>query len=78
MALLIHLEDPRFTDELCSYFERSGFEAHARGPGVAQVAMPEVSDAAQSRREIELHLRVWQAIRPMAHAFLTGAPGRAN
>jgi len=67
-AMLIQLDDHALVDDLCAHFTRSGFTARSVGGGTAEIARPIPSTEEQDRREILLHLRVWQIINPGATA----------
>ena len=66
--MLIQLDDHALVDDLCAHFARSGFTARPVGAGAAEVARPIPSTEDQDRREILLHLRVWQIVNPDVEA----------
>lgn len=59
----LRLFDPATLPELRQHFTRSGFSVAEDGEGVS-IRRPEAPDAEHERREIELHLQVWQAMHP--------------
>lgn len=62
--MLITLDDQTLLDDLRGHFTRSGFTAEHVGGGMADVQRPDAPDEDQARREIVLHLRVWQIANP--------------
>jgi hypothetical protein len=62
--MLIRLNDASLVDDLCAHFRRSGFTAEAEGGGMIEIRRPDAPSPEQERREVELHLRVWQATNP--------------
>jgi hypothetical protein len=62
--MLIALDDHALVDDLREHFTRSGFTAEHVGGGMADVQRPDAPDDDQARREIILHLRVWQIGNP--------------
>ena len=68
--MLIRLDDPSLTDDLCAHFRRSGFTAESVGGSMVGVRRPDAPSVEQERREVELHLRVWRATNPAARAEL--------
>jgi hypothetical protein len=68
--MLIRTDDHSFVDDLCAHYRRSGFHAESVGGGVIEVARPDAADEEQERREVLMHLRVWEISNPNAHAEL--------
>jgi hypothetical protein len=62
--MLIRLSDPSLVDDLCESFRRAGFSAEPAGESMAEVYRPDAPEPGQERREVEIHLRVWQAMQP--------------
>jgi hypothetical protein len=62
--MLIRLSDQSLVDDLCESFRRAGFSAEPAGASMAEVFRPDAPERGQERREIEIHLRVWQAMQP--------------
>jgi hypothetical protein len=62
-AMLIQLDNHAVgVSELCAHFRRSGFRAESVGGGmVSRVAAPTED---QERRDLLLHLRVWEVSNP--------------
>jgi hypothetical protein len=69
-AMHLRLFDPAALPELRQHFTRSGFSVAEDGERLI-VGRPEAPDARQERREIELHLQVWQAMHPEVGVELT-------
>jgi|GEM_PF-5680560 len=69
--MLITLHDRALVDDLCAHFTRSGFEAEPAGGGTVEIRRPDAPTPEQERREVELHLRVWQVANPGAGVDLT-------
>jgi hypothetical protein len=68
--MLIRLSDASLADDLCAHFRRSGFECDPAGASMVDVSRPDAPSVEQERRELALHLRVWQAIHPEVSAEL--------
>jgi hypothetical protein len=66
----LRLFDPAALPELRQHFARSGFSVAEDGERL-EIARPEVADARDERREIELHLQVWQTMHPDVRVELT-------
>jgi hypothetical protein len=62
----IHVDDHALVNELCTHFARSGFTAGSVGGGVIEIARPDATSDDQERREVLLHLRVWEIVNPGA------------
>jgi hypothetical protein len=62
--MLIRLDDHANVADLCDHYTRSGFAAECVGGGMIEVTRPDAPTQDQGRREIELHLRVWQIANP--------------
>jgi hypothetical protein len=67
----LRLLDPAALHELRHHFARSGFSVAGNGESLV-ISWPGAVDAADERREIELHLQVWQAMHPEAPVEITG------
>ena len=59
----VRLFDPAAIHELRHHFARSGFSVAGNGENLV-LGRPGALDAADERREIELHLQVWQTMHP--------------
>jgi hypothetical protein len=66
--MLIRTNTPSEVDDLCAHFVRSGFLAEPAGGSMVEVQRPDAPTPEQERREVEVHLRVWQAANPDATA----------
>jgi hypothetical protein len=62
--MLIRLSEPTLVESLCEDFRRAGFTAQAAGGSMVEVQRPDAPQPDQERREVEFHLRVWQAMNP--------------
>jgi hypothetical protein len=68
--MLIRLSDATLADDLCAHFTRSGFPCDPAGGSMVEVSRPDAPSPEQERREIEVHLRIWEATHPEATAEL--------
>ena len=66
--MLIRLSETDLVDDLCESFRRAGFTAESAGGSMAEVYRIDAPEQDQERREIEIHLRIWHAIRSEANA----------
>jgi len=51
-------------NDLCAHYTRSGFTAESVGGGMVEVTRLDAPTEAQQRREVLLHLRVWEVLNP--------------
>lgn len=65
--MLIRVSDASLVDDLCAHFRRSGFGCDPAGGSMVDVSRLDAPSIEQERREIALHLRVWNAM----HAVVT-------
>jgi hypothetical protein len=63
-AMLIYVSDTELVDELCAHYDRSGFRAKAVGGGMVELDRPDAPSVEQGRREITMHLRIWEILNP--------------
>ncbi|MEO8289839.1 MAG: hypothetical protein ABI649_02450 [Gaiellaceae bacterium] len=70
--MLIRLSDQSSVEDFCAHFRRSGFTVESAGGSMLQVYRLDAPDKEQERREVELHLRVWQATNPGINVELVG------
>jgi len=68
--MYLRLEDHALVDDLCAHYRRSGFTAEPAGSGVVEIRRPDAPDPSQERREVLMHLRVWEVLQPSARAEL--------
>ena len=68
--MLIRTDDHTLVDDLCAHYRRSGFHAESVGGGMIEVGRPDAPDVDQERREVLMHLRVWEVTHPDARAEL--------
>jgi len=66
--MLVRLNDDLLVDDLCAHFRRSDFIAERAGGSMVDVRRPTAPTSEQERREIEWHLRVWNAANPTGRA----------
>jgi hypothetical protein len=64
--MLIRTDDHSLVDHLCAHYRRSGFHAESVGGGMIEVARPDAPNEDQERREVLMHLRVWEVTNPEA------------
>jgi hypothetical protein len=62
--MLIRVNDGSLVEDLCAHFTRSGFTVESAGGSMIQIDLRGAPSKDQERREIEQHLRVWQASNP--------------
>jgi hypothetical protein len=68
--MLIRMDDHTLVDDLCAHYRRSGFLAESVGGGMIDVSRADAPDGAQERREVRMHLRVWEVTHPDGRAEL--------
>jgi hypothetical protein len=68
VAMLIRLDDNTLVDDLCAHYRRSGFGVEHMGGGMIEVTRNDAPSPDQERREVLMHLRVWEAVNPNARA----------
>ena len=68
--MLVRVSDAAFLTGLAIHFRRSGFAIQEAGELMIEVLRPDAPDPGQERREVELHLAVWQATHPGVKAEL--------
>jgi hypothetical protein len=71
--MLIRTDNHSLVDDLCAHYRRSGFHVESVGGGMVEVAPPDASNQEQERREVLMHLRVWEVTNPDTHAELDPA-----
>ena len=62
--MLIEIENPEYADAVRVHFTRSGFRVRLVSDGVIDVRLDDAPNANQERLEVDLHLRVWEAMNP--------------
>ena len=67
----LRLLDPAALPELRQHFVRSGFSVVAADAERLVIRRLDAANAEQERREIELHLQVWQTMHPDARVEIT-------
>jgi hypothetical protein len=68
--MLISIDDHTLTDDLCAHYRRSGFHAEAVGGGMVDVTLRDAPTPDQERREIVMHLRIWEVTNPDRRAHM--------
>jgi hypothetical protein len=67
----LRLFDPAAIPELRQHFHRSGFAIADDGERLV-IRRPDARNAEHERREIELHLQVWQTMHPDVRVEIAG------
>lgn len=67
----LRLLDPAALPELRQHFARSGFSVAGNGDRLV-ISRPGERSPAKERREIELHLQVWQTMHPDVQVEIRG------
>jgi hypothetical protein len=62
--VLITIENPEYVSDVCAHFTRSGFQAQQVSTEAIEVRRDDAPTAHQERLEVDLHLRVWEAMNP--------------
>ena len=69
-SMLIRLHNTALVDDLCVHFLRSGFTVERAGGGMVEVERPDAPSPQQARREVLMHLRIWDVLNPDARCEL--------
>ena len=67
--MLIQVDDHALVEDLGAHFARSGFDARLVGGGMVEISRAGDSDEAL-RRDVAVHLRVWEVVNPGATVTL--------
>jgi hypothetical protein len=70
--LLIRIDNHALVNNLCAHYRRSGFTAQPVGGGMIEVTRPNALTEELERRDVVLHLRVWDVLNPEATASVVG------
>ena len=70
--MLIRIDNHALVNNLCAHYRRSGFTAQPVGGGMIEITRPDSPTEDQHRREVLLHLRVWDVRNPEATASVVG------
>jgi hypothetical protein len=62
--MLIRVNDNALVDDLCAHYRRSGFHAEPVDGDMIEVHRQDAPTRDQERREVLMHLRVWEAVNP--------------
>jgi hypothetical protein len=68
--MLIRLDDNTLVDDLWAHDRRSGFVVEHMGRGMIEVTRTDAQSPDLERREVLMHLRVWEAVNPEARGEL--------
>lgn len=66
LTVRLRLSDPALVDALLFFFRKRDSQAELVEEGVVEVALLHVFDDRQGRLELDLYLRVWEALHPDA------------
>jgi hypothetical protein len=66
LTVRLRLRDPALVDDLLFFFRKRDSQAERVEDGVVEVAILNVLDDRQARLELDLYLRVWEALHPDA------------
>lgn len=58
------MDDHALVNDLCAHYARSGFTVGSVGGGMIEVERPDAATKDQERRDVLLHLRVWEVLNP--------------
>ena len=63
MTIRLRVSEPRVADDLASFLSRHDCRAEVAEDGTVLVELPHVLHQDQARLELELYIRLWQALR---------------
>jgi hypothetical protein len=63
MTIRLRLSEPRVAEDLASFLSRYDCRAEVASDGTVLVELPHVLHRDQARMELELYIRLWQALR---------------
>jgi hypothetical protein len=66
LTVRLRLSDPALVDDLLFFFRKRDSQAELVEDDVVEVALLHVLDDRQGRLELDLYLRVWEALHPDA------------
>jgi hypothetical protein len=66
LTVRLRLSDPALVDDLLFFFRKRDSQAELVEDDVVEVAILHVLDDRQARLELDLYLRVWEALHPDA------------
>jgi hypothetical protein len=69
-GMLIQIDDHTRLDDLRAHYARSGFTAASVGGGMVEVTRSDAATEDQERRDVLLHLGVWEVVNPGATVTL--------
>jgi hypothetical protein len=72
LTVRLRLSDPALVDDLLFFFRKRDSQAERVEDDVVEVAIVNVIDDRQARLELDLYLRVWEALHPDAPVEVLG------
>jgi hypothetical protein len=66
MTIRLRPSEPGVAEDLASFLSRHDCRAEVAADGTVMVELPHVLHRDQARMELELYIRVWQAIRSVS------------
>jgi hypothetical protein len=69
MTIRLRLSDPGVADDLATFLSRHDCRAEVAEDGTVLVELPHALHRDQARRELELYIRLWQALRGVSIAI---------
>jgi hypothetical protein len=63
MTIRLRLSEPRIAEDLASFLSRYDCRAEVAADGTVMVELPHALHRDQARMELELYIRLWQALR---------------
>jgi hypothetical protein len=70
MTSRLRLSEPRVAEDLASFLSRYDCRAEVAADGTVMVELPHVLHRDQARMELELYVRLWQAVHGTSVDFL--------
>jgi hypothetical protein len=64
----LRITDPSLREDLGAHYARAGFAVRPNGPDELEVERVDAPDRAQARREVEVHLLMWDLLHPESPA----------
>jgi hypothetical protein len=74
MTIRLRVSEPGIADDLASFLSRHDCRAEVAEDGTVMVELPHVLHRAQARMELELYIRLWQALRGVSIAISSISP----
>ena len=70
--MLIRIDNHALVNDLCAHYMRSGFTAEPVGGGMIEITRPNALTEELERRDVVLHLRVWEVTNPDVTVSVVG------